>query len=320
MAKVECELIAQDVIDVEIGGSAGVLLQAKSVEITENGTTVVVPDEGFDGMQRVEINTNTPKNITGVIGVPDGMSLAQLLCSETAQKSVTEIVDDNVGWTMDKPNACNILYSTFTNASMVVINCLHIKSDPFIGNNTVASGELHFAKAESIVDTKNYDKNTPNLDIYMDALKTTNITGNGRPMFASRKIFFPVYERGEWRVAGSASWGNEITQYIYIGCKGKKTDTIHFWAYDWGQDQAQNLLDVEIGEGACQNLILAGIKHLTAENMYKHILLRLKQDEPNCGSGVTITLGTTNIEKLEAVEEYNTKLTELEDTYGYTFA
>ena len=54
--------------------------------------------------------------------------------------------------------------------------------------------------------------------------------------------------------------------------------------------------------------------------MYNHILLRLKQDEPMCGDGVTITLGTTNIEKLEAVEEYNTKLTELEDTYGYTFA
>ena len=61
MAKVECELITQDAIDVEIDGSAGVLLQAKSVDITENGKTVVVPDEGFEGIQRVEINTNVPK-------------------------------------------------------------------------------------------------------------------------------------------------------------------------------------------------------------------------------------------------------------------
>ena len=34
--------------------------------------------------------------------LPDGMSLAQLLCSTSASSSVTEIVDTNVGWTMTK--------------------------------------------------------------------------------------------------------------------------------------------------------------------------------------------------------------------------
>ena len=64
----ECELqntldveVTQDTLDVEIGGSAGVLLQAKSVEITANGTSVVAPDDGFDGLKSVEINTNVPK-------------------------------------------------------------------------------------------------------------------------------------------------------------------------------------------------------------------------------------------------------------------
>ena len=65
----ECELqntldveVTQDaLLDVEIGGSAGVLLQAKSVEITKNGTSVVAPDDGFDGLKSVEINTNVPK-------------------------------------------------------------------------------------------------------------------------------------------------------------------------------------------------------------------------------------------------------------------
>ena len=60
MAKVECELMTQDAIDVEIGGK-GVVLQAKSVEITANGTSVVAPDDGFDGLSGVEINTNVPK-------------------------------------------------------------------------------------------------------------------------------------------------------------------------------------------------------------------------------------------------------------------
>ena len=102
MAKVECELITQDAIDVEIGAGLGAVLQGKIVDITENGTAVVKPDDGFDGLQFVEINTNTPKNITGVIGVPDGMSIAQLLYSTSAASQVTEIVDTNVGWTMTK--------------------------------------------------------------------------------------------------------------------------------------------------------------------------------------------------------------------------
>lgn len=54
--------VTQDaLLDVEIGGSAGVLLQAKSVEVTANGTSVVAPDDGFDGLKSVEINTNVPK-------------------------------------------------------------------------------------------------------------------------------------------------------------------------------------------------------------------------------------------------------------------
>ena len=82
MAKVECELITQDAIDVEIGAGLGAVLQGKIVEITENGTTVVKPDDGFDGLQLVDMNTNTPENITGVIGVPDGMSLVNLLTTD----------------------------------------------------------------------------------------------------------------------------------------------------------------------------------------------------------------------------------------------
>ena len=57
----DVEVTQEALLDVEIGGSAGALLQAKSVEITENGTSVVAPDDGFDGLKSVEINTNVPK-------------------------------------------------------------------------------------------------------------------------------------------------------------------------------------------------------------------------------------------------------------------
>ena len=53
--------------------------------------------------------------------------------------------------------------------------------------------------------------------------------------------------------------------------------------------------------------------------MIKHILKRLKQDEEMCGSGITITLGATNLAKLTS-EEAVAILDSLTNTYGYTFA
>lgn len=60
MAKVECELITQDAIDVEIAGK-GVILQDKSVDVEYNGTIVVKADDCFDGLKSLQINTNVPK-------------------------------------------------------------------------------------------------------------------------------------------------------------------------------------------------------------------------------------------------------------------
>ena len=54
----DVEVTQDALLDVEIGGSAGVLLQAKSVDVKENGTSVVTADNGFDGLKSVEINTN----------------------------------------------------------------------------------------------------------------------------------------------------------------------------------------------------------------------------------------------------------------------
>lgn len=61
MAKVECELITQDAIDVDIEWRR-ILLQDKIVDVEYNGTIVVSSDGGFDGLKSVEINTNVPKS------------------------------------------------------------------------------------------------------------------------------------------------------------------------------------------------------------------------------------------------------------------
>jgi hypothetical protein len=61
------------------------------------------------------------------------------------------------------------------------------------------------------------------------------------------------------------------------------------------------------------------INTLTEEGIVDGILKNLKQDEEMCGSGVTITLGATNLAKLTS-DEAVALLDSLTNTYGYTFA
>ena len=225
--------------------------------------------------------------------LPDGLSLAQLLCSGLTD-NITELHDSNKGWFWNKP-------LSFANLKLAILGC---------------SGILNVGNTNSLYQSSESE-------IHCPYIETTDMSNNSAPPLRVKRMYFEGYKKGQFRIAGSSSWNNSITQYLYIGCKGEKTDLIRFWSYDDGntfKNHAPNLVDVEIPSGSCQNLNLHGLTSQTAENMYNHILCRLKQDEPMCGEGVTITLGTTNLDKLEAVEEYNLKLTELTDTYGYTFA
>lgn len=69
----------------------------------------------------------------------------------------------------------------------------------------------------------------------------------------------------------------------------------------------------------CKPLSISAFSGLTEANIYTYILQRLKQDEPDCGDGVTITLGSTNLAKLTS-EESVQLLDDLTNIYGYTFA
>ena len=246
-----------------------------------SGLTLTLTD-GTDG--------STPTTTS----LPDGLSLAQLLCSGLAD-NITELHDSNKGWFWNKP-------LSFANLKLAILGCSGILN---VGN------------------TNKIPCQNSELELHCPYIETTDMSNNSAPPLRVKRMYFEGYKKGQFRIAGSSSWNNSNTQYLYIGCKGEKTDLIRFWSYDDGntfKNHAPNLVDVEIPSGSCQNLNLHGLTSQTAENIYNHILCRLKQDEPMCGEGVTITLGTTNIDKIEAVEEYNLKLTELTDTYGYTFA
>ena len=235
------------------------------------------------------------RKIGGVPDAPDGVSFARIFCDSSIADTITELIDDNIGWVWNNP-------LSLASLKFAIMGCSGILNPGNKNNIPCQNSEL---------------------ELHCPYIETTDMSNNSAPPLRVKRMYFEGYKKGQFRVAGSSSWNNTITQYLYIGCKGEKSDLIRFWSYDDGntfKNHAPNLTDVEIREGACQNLNLHGLTSQTAENMYNHILCRLKQDEPMCGEGVTITLGTTNLDKLEAVEEYNLKLTELTDTYGYTFA
>ena len=294
----------------------------------QGNETYGIPD------RRSEISASSPlaanlallndRKISGAIGAPDGISFAQLVGSSDAAASVTEITDDNTGWTMDKANSLYDLINRFPNAAQFEIRAKNYTVRQWPDNSSITRDvEIWMYGLESILDGDNLPliggNNSSGITggkLHLPDVKTMNQVSTARVMLNVSYLYLEGFEYGVYRIGGHAGYTNTRTQYIYLGCKGSKTSLIRAWNYDSNSVTT----DIELRNGACQSVTLQNCNGLTAENMYNHILCRLKQDEAGCGSGVTITLGTTNIEKLEAVEEYNTKLTELEDTYGYTFA
>ena len=132
----------------------------------------------------------------------------------------------------------------------------------------------------------------PTFIVHAPSVKTTNQTSNTYSSFYARQIYLDNYEKGVYRVGGSASYGNPHTTYIYCGCKGKPTDTIRFWHY---YEQTQ-LTDFEIRQGARQPIELSNLTGLTAENIVNHIFEKLADNSD--GNPITINIGSTNLAKL----------------------
>ena len=278
----------------------------------------------------------------------DGISLAQILCNATAASAMTKLEDTNHGWiaTVGRvQQLCSLFpeleelriglsFIQYSNhyGDVVAINNTKIKrvyfTDWVKGNYTYEAGPNILSRnsmLEEIHAEVLEEFSTGGYPLSGFTTGETNVEGGMKIFLNNIKALGTYFVNTDNLRSVTAN-----VSYVLVGCRGAKTQTV-FLTCETSRTAWNTLLDVEIGDKEyidmglsprwmpCQNITI-GPQSLTAENMYNHILCRLKQDEAGCGSGVTITLGTTNIEKLEAVEEYNTKLTELEDTYGYTFA
>lgn len=109
-------------------------------------------------------------------------------------------------------------------------------------------------------------------------------------------------------------------EYLYIGY----FDTAAKSAISFSSYEAVTpaLKDCLFQDGICRSINVSAFdipENGTTNYITEHLLRRLKQDEQDCGSGVTITLGQTNLDKLTSQESI-ALLDDLTNIYGYTFA
>jgi hypothetical protein len=116
------------------------------------------------------------RKIGGVPQAPDGLSLAQLLASTEANDSVTELVDDNRGWTMSKA-----LSNVFPNLTDVELGCGLITSQIAVKLPSIKS--LTFHATEIKYSPSNYTAMIDNLaaleELHFPELKTADFGSVG---------------------------------------------------------------------------------------------------------------------------------------------
>lgn len=108
-----------------------------------------------------------------------------------------------------------------------------------------------------------------------------------------KKLVFTSIERFDISIFQNAPVSK--IEYMFFGCKGEREYVINIVAY------ATNGIpdfttDIEIGDGALQNITIKGFNALTRENIVNHILVKLGDNTGQ--SALTLTLGATNLAKL----------------------
>lgn len=132
----------------------------------------------------------------------------------------------------------------------------------------------------------------PNVRYFTAKAGRNSIIGGGSGNVI-KKLVFTSIERFDISVFQNAPVSK--IEYMFFGCKGEREYVINIVAY------ATNGIpdfttDIEIGDGALQNITIKGFNALTRENIVNHILVKLGDNTGQ--SALTLTLGATNLAKL----------------------
>ena len=247
-------------------------------------------------------------------GIPDGVSLAHLLCDTTAAGAVTILQDDNRDdWSLTTPSKISTLAGLFPNAKTIHVGCSKITSSVSLALSTVE--HLYFDNATEALNlsiTGGCYYHIPKVK----KIETTSIVLNGW-VNPDGKVDWPEVEYvNSARVAWTSGYPTEIiapklkdfynTEGIFQASSVLPTTRMVFgtlvrfpsrFLQSNSSNLMSNLIDFEVGQGTAINLNLSqwGAENVLADadktatflqNFRDHIALRLTDQ----GSGKTLTL------------------------------
>ncbi len=233
--------------------------------------------------------------------VADGMSLAQLFGSSAAANAITELTDDNVGWTMDRS------LPTMNGVTKATIGCKTLHAA--ISGSLPNAEELTFPDLDHI-DTGETGAPQTNIiygdkvkKIYMPALKRFRVVNASyMGVFYNLTGECEIYmENCEYMAAaGGGSYPQGFSNIqgvtkIVFGTPHGTFDMGHMAYGDY--TKSYNLIHLEIGSGADCNIGLANwnpTNVLADQDLLQQFLLNFKtyiaERLTDQGSGKTLTL------------------------------
>lgn len=167
------------------------------------------------------------------------------------------------------------------------------------GNNHIQCNDIYMPKLESITGgyiTGGFSfRVTLNLkQLEFPSLKVATSGFLMNAFVKDTEIRLPAIEllsgglfNGKERSSGYTNVG---VRYIYVGCKGTRSQLI---LVNYVNSKCD---DIEIGDGALQPINISSATGLTRENIVNHILAKLGDNTGQ--SALTLTLGATNLAKL----------------------
>ena len=199
-------------------------------------------------------------------GLPDGVSLARLLCDSSLQP--TELIDDNVGWTMDKA------INNFFKATKIQLGCKEVDFSIFDynGGTFLPDAEWHFPNLKRLVpQTINVGFGhgfincaVQTHDVYLPELEEITAGSNFgliRGINATNTAPFALYAPKLKRLGSGVSIFskyNACTSGIAKLVLGKIETSLTLNANYGGYMNLPNLIHLEFGEGTKASLNLAG--------------------------------------------------------------
>ena len=176
-------------------------------------------------------------------GLPDGVSLARLLCDSTLQP--TALIDDNVGWTF----ANNSIFSIFTKVPTFRLNCVDFAISSQYGYN-YGQGFLRSNKVVKVLDL-------PYFEGFIGASSTA-------PAYycyyaASCEALEELLMPSLWRFNGENQTNDQfniancpVLRKVVFGSISQASQINYYFS------KCPNLLHLEFGEGTKASLNLAG--------------------------------------------------------------